>query len=77
MIEQKRKRLHQLASMIAKTKGCNCDLDKWEPEYLTGHSWVCRIHKLAVEAFERPANVTLVQWLINHGIDYAPAEVVE
>jgi len=26
---------------------CNCDLDKWEPERDTGHSWVCRIHKAA------------------------------
>lgn len=25
--------------------GCNCDLDNWEPERTTGHSWVCRIHK--------------------------------
>ena len=28
---------------------CNCDLDKWEPERSTGHSFVCRIHKIAVE----------------------------
>lgn len=26
---------------------CNCDLDNWEPEASTGHSHVCRIHKLA------------------------------
>lgn len=26
---------------------CNCDLDNWEPERTTGHSWVCRIHKAA------------------------------
>lgn len=26
---------------------CNCDLDNWEPERDTGHSWVCRIHKEA------------------------------
>ncbi len=26
---------------------CNCDLDRWEPERETGHSWVCRIHKEA------------------------------
>jgi hypothetical protein len=25
---------------------CNCDLDKWQPEQDTGHSHVCRIHKL-------------------------------
>jgi len=28
--------------------GCNCDLDNWEPERATGHSWVCRIHKAAM-----------------------------
>jgi hypothetical protein len=27
---------------------CTCDLDRWEPERSTGHSWVCRIHKEAV-----------------------------
>lgn len=30
--------------------GCNCDLDNWEPESSTGHSWVCRIHKAAENA---------------------------
>ena len=24
---------------------CNCDLDNWEPDKRTGHSWVCRIHQ--------------------------------
>jgi len=28
---------------------CNCDLDNWEPEELTGHSHVCRIHKAIIE----------------------------
>lgn len=28
--------------------GCNCDLDNWEPEQTTGHSWVCRIHRAAI-----------------------------
>ena len=27
---------------------CNCDLDNWEPEKVTGHSWVCRIHTAAM-----------------------------
>ena len=27
---------------------CNCDLDNWQPEASTGHSWVCRIHKAAI-----------------------------
>jgi len=26
---------------------CNCDLDRWEPEKSTGHSFVCRIHQQA------------------------------
>jgi hypothetical protein len=26
---------------------CCCDLDNWQPELDTGHSWVCRIHKIA------------------------------
>lgn len=29
---------------------CNCDLDNWEPERNTGHSWVCRIHKETLRA---------------------------
>ena len=27
---------------------CNCDLDKWQPEISTEHSWVCRIHKASM-----------------------------
>ena len=30
---------------LEKKLACNCDLDNWEPENETGHSWVCRIHK--------------------------------
>ena len=26
---------------------CQCDLDRWEPEKDTGHSWACPIHKEA------------------------------
>lgn len=26
---------------------CNCDLDRYEPERSTGHSFVCRIHTMA------------------------------
>ena len=29
---------------------CFCDLDRWEPEESTGHSWVCPLHKLAMRA---------------------------
>lgn len=31
------------------TMQCNCDLDNWEPERSTGHSWVCRIHEAVQE----------------------------
>lgn len=34
---------------------CNCDLDNWEPESLTGHSWVCRIHKAAIKKCQNPS----------------------
>ena len=44
--------LRQIASFLRNTKkmDCNCDLDNWEPERDTGHSWVCRIHKKAKAA---------------------------
>jgi hypothetical protein len=32
---------------------CNCDLDNWEPEPSTGHSWVCRIHKAVRAQYEK------------------------
>ena len=40
--------LRPVAAELRKTMGCNCDLDNWEPERSTGHSWVCRIHKAAI-----------------------------
>jgi len=33
------------------TMVCNCDLDNWEPEFLTGHVWVCRIHRAAIATY--------------------------
>lgn len=41
--------LLDIVTDIEKTMQCNCDLDAWEPERSTGHSWVCRIHKAAIE----------------------------
>jgi hypothetical protein len=32
---------------------CFCDLDNWQPEESTGHSWVCPIHKKAVARFRQ------------------------
>lgn len=39
--------LEQIVIQLEKTMQCNCDLDNWEPENDTGHSWVCDIHKRA------------------------------
>ena len=36
------------AQEIAKETGCCCDLDNWQPTRITGHSHVCRIHKMAL-----------------------------
>jgi len=36
-----------------RTLRCNCDLDNWQPETTTGHSWVCRIHKASIAEWER------------------------
>ena len=32
---------------------CNCDLDNWEPSSATEHTWVCRIHKKAMEIYKQ------------------------
>ena len=45
--------LKEIAKDIKKNMQCNCDLDNWDPERSTGHSWVCRIHKAAIERFKR------------------------
>lgn len=50
------RRLQSIRDAVAEIKSrkgaeyvqCNCDLDNWEPERSTGHSWVCRIHKMAI-----------------------------
>ena len=43
----KQDRLREVVAELKKTMRCNCDLDNWQPETDTGHSWVCRIHKAA------------------------------
>lgn len=43
--------LQEIARGLGKTMQCNCDLDNWQPEPDTGHSWVCRIHKAAKAVF--------------------------
>lgn len=47
------RRPKDIATELAKTMQCNCDLDNWEPEQSTGHSRVCRIHKKAQELHAR------------------------
>jgi hypothetical protein len=41
-------RVHVFAKELEKKMKCFCDLDRWEPERITGHSWVCPIHKKAM-----------------------------
>ena len=36
-----------IVKKLEKEMQCNCDLDAWEPERDTHHSWVCRIHRTA------------------------------
>ncbi len=50
------KTLKECVNEIAETARCNCDLDNWEPERDTGHSYVCRIHKMAKVRFRNQAN---------------------
>lgn len=40
--------LREIAKGLKSEMQCNCDLDTWEPEPDTGHSFVCRIHKQAI-----------------------------
>jgi len=39
--------LKEIAEELQESMHCNCDLDKWQPEPDTGHSWVCRIDEEA------------------------------
>ena len=47
----------EIAEILEKEMQCNCDLDNWEPEKKTGHSWVCRIHKKALETWRLQRNL--------------------
>jgi len=48
--------LEEIVKEAEKEMGCNCDLDNWQPETDTGHSWVCRIHKAAKARFNNQSN---------------------
>jgi hypothetical protein len=39
--------LKERVAELEKVHKCNCNLDNWQPQITTGHSWVCRIHRLA------------------------------
>lgn len=43
--------IRDIAVEFERTMQCNCDLDNWQPEADTGHSWVCRIHKAAKDKY--------------------------
>ena len=49
------------ADLRAQGMRCNCDLDTWEPERSSGHSWVCRIHKEACKIKGDPEYVPQVK----------------
>jgi hypothetical protein len=42
-------RIKAIVHRLEEQMQCNCNLDSWQPEQFTGHSWVCRIHKAAIE----------------------------
>lgn len=48
--------MRERAKELRKTMRCNCDLDRWEPERSTGHSWVCRIHKAVIAKLKGQGN---------------------
>ena len=47
--------IKEIASALETQMQCNCDLDSWEPERSTGHSYVCRIHNAAKEEMQARA----------------------
>ena len=47
-----KKTLSEIVLEVEKELSCNCDLNNWEPERSTGHSWVCRIHEEAVKRYK-------------------------
>ena len=58
-MDNKEKTAREIAQELKATgMRCNCDLDNWEPEQSTGHSWVCRIHKTAIERKNYPCTET-------------------
>ena len=56
MNPEEHKKLLTIVDDLKKTMQCNCNLDSWEPERNTGHSWVCRIHKAAAKRYLNEKN---------------------
>jgi len=56
MVRMTKEALSPIVQEKEKALRCNCDLDNWQPEPQTGHSWVCRIHKAAMEEWRRLHN---------------------
>lgn len=54
--EENVKSARDFAKQFRKDMRCNCDLDNWEPEESTGHSWVCCIHRRAMGHFNAQFN---------------------
>jgi hypothetical protein len=50
-MEIKMKTIQEIVKELEATIQCSCDLDNWQPEKETGHSWVCRIHNLACDRY--------------------------
>lgn len=46
-----RRTLIEIAESLELTVHCNCDLDNWQPTKSTGHSPVCRIHKMESDQY--------------------------
>ena len=45
---ERQERISKLVAGAEKENQCCCDLDNYQPDPETGHSWVCIIHKLVI-----------------------------
>lgn len=42
-------KLKEIVKQVEKEQQCNCDLDNFQPQIDSGHSFVCRIDNIARE----------------------------
>ena len=54
--------MKSIVEKLEKEMQCNCDLDNWEPTKSTGHSWVCRIHKQALQIVAEGIKMYECEW---------------